>query len=383
MKPKAQKIGVVVRGYGRVGGGERFVMALTEQLAKNPLLEMHVFANRWEKVGDAVIFHKVPAANFPRSLTTLGFAWMAHRRIRAAGMDLIHAHDRILHADLFTAHGIPHKEWTRDVRQKRPSLFDRTTAWVEKRLLKSERCRHILPVSTLASERIVRTFPDIVDKVTVVHPGVDIKPFEHLDRKRCRKEIRQKFGFTDSDRLILFVGMNFEVKGLDKIMAAVARLKDQKPDAAVKLLVVGKGNQKKYLQLARQMGISDRIVFASVWTDEIAPVYVASDLFMMLSVYDTFGLTILEAMAAGLPVVISPTVGARDIIRNGRNGFVVDPDDPDEISLRMEASLDPAQNAQMAQSARITARAHTWAAIAEKITVIYGELLGRNLTAGR
>ena len=369
----------MVPRYGPVGGGERFVMALTEQLAKNPRLEMHVFANSWEKGIGGIIFHKVPVIKFPRFLTTVSFAWLAHRQIKASGMDLIHTHDRILHADLFTAHGIPHKDWTRDVRQKRPSLFDRTTAWVENRLVTSNRCRYIMPVSTLAGERIIKTFPDIDDKVSVVHPGVDIKPFEGLDRARCRMQIRQRFGLSHSDRVVLFVGMNFEVKGLKKIMAAVAHLKNKQPNAVTKLLVVGKGDQKHYQKLARKLDIADRVVFTGVWKDEIAPIYMACDLFAMLSVYDTFGLTVLEAMAAGLPVIISPTVGARDIVREGKNGFVVDPEQSGEISQRMETALNPTHNAQMAKSARTTARAHTWSAIAKKVTAIYSELLNRDL----
>ncbi len=366
---------MVVPRYGRVGGGERFVMALTEQLATMPELEMHVFANRWDVQSNGVRFHKVPIITFPRFLTTPSFAYFANHRIAAAGMDLIHTHDRILEADLFTAHGLPHATWIREVRRKRPSLFDRATAWTEARLITSIRCRRILPVSTLVQEKIAAAFPQSRSKLQVITPGVDTTLFEALDRQTCRTQIRQRFGIAQSDRVILFVGMNFEVKGLEAILKALAGLKQRAHEMQAKLLVVGKGDHRRYADLARQLGIEKEVIFAGVWRDEIAPVYLAADLFIMLSTFDTFGLTVLEAMAAALPVIISPTVGARDIVRNGANGFVVDPDRTDEIVNHMVQALEPETHARMASLARRMAENNSWSALADKVMSEYVAML--------
>lgn len=368
------KIAMVVPRYGRVGGGERFVMALTEQLAAMDGLEMHVFANRWETRSDGVFFHKVPIITFPRFLTTISFAYFANQRIAAAGMDLIHSHDRILQADLFTAHGLPHATWIREVRRKHLSLFDRVTAWTEKHLITSARCRRILPVSTLVQEKIVAAFPQSKNKILVMPPGVDTAPYNLLDRETCRNRIRKQFGISGKDRVILFVGMNFEVKGLDAIIDVVAGLKRIAPNLNPKLMVVGKGNPRRYKEMARAKGIQEEIIFTGVWHDEIAPVYLAADMFIMLSVYDTFGLSVLEAMAAGLPVIISPTVGARDIVRNGENGYVIAPAQPEEISRCMAHMLESEANQRMGRLAMETAQAHAWSAMAHKVDRIYNEL---------
>ena len=365
---------MVVPRYGRVGGGERFVMALTEQLAAMGGLEMHVFANRWETRSDGVVFHKVPIISFPRFLRPLSFAYFSNRQISKAGMDLIHTHDRILEADLFTAHGLPHTTWIREVRRKRPSLFDLATAWTETRLITSNRCSRILPVSTLVEDKIVAAFPQSAEKIQVLTPGVDTTPYETLDRQKCRARVRQQFGIDQNDRVILFVGMNFEVKGLDAIICALARLKKIAPGMTVKLLVVGKGDEATYKKMAHHKGIEKEIIFTGVWKGEIAPVYLASDLFSMLSVYDTFGLTVLEAMAAGLPVIISHTVGARDIVQEGENGHIVTPAQTEEVSRRMANALDPATNNRMANLARKTAIAHSWHSMAKKVALIYKEI---------
>lgn len=376
MDRRTLKIAMVVPRYGKVGGGERFVMALTEHLAAMDHLEMHVFANRWDTESPGVFYHKVPIITFPRFLKTVSFAYFANRRIASAGMDLIHTHDRIFEADLFTAHGLPHATWIRQVRRKRASLFDRATAWVEGRLINNVRCQKILAVSSLVKKEIAMEFPEHASKIQVLTPGVDIAPFENMDRQACRTRIRQRLGLSDTDRVVLFVGMNFEVKGLESIMAAISDLRRNASMKAgdIKLLVVGKGDVERYTDIARRLGIESATVFTGIWHEEMAPIYAAADLFVMLSVFDTFGLVVTEAMAAGLPVIISPTVGAGDIVRQGENGFVVSPSMTSEVSRHMALAFEPGIQARMAAHARQTAKVHNWSSMAEQVDRLYGQI---------
>ena len=113
-----KKIAVIIPKYGVAGGAERYVATLTELLAENPYYEIHVIANRWSSSSTSISFHHVPIISFPRFLTTISFAWFANRAAAKLGCDIIHTHDRILHADLFTMHGVPHSFWTREVRKK-------------------------------------------------------------------------------------------------------------------------------------------------------------------------------------------------------------------------------------------------------------------------
>lgn len=375
MTGQTKKIAIVVPRYGRVGGGEHFVMALTEHLAKRQAFQLHVFANQWDEPSQDITFHKVPIITFPRFLTTISFAYFANQRIAKTGMDLIHTHDRILNADLFTAHGLPHRLWIKEVRRKRLSLFDRMTSWVEERLITDPQCQKILPVSKMTRDKIVEALPQAEIKLQVMTPGVDIRPYDQLDKEQCRKRIRAQFDIADTDRVILFVGMNFDVKGLEAVMTGVAELDHLQPEQTHKLLVVGKGDTRRYGRLARQLGLESRVIFAGVWDDEMAPIYIASDLFAMLSVYDTFGLTVLEAMAAGLPVIISPTVGARDVVQQGQNGYIVTPENSAEVARCMYETLSPSRYQHMALHARQTAEKYTWSEMAKKVAAIYEQLL--------
>ncbi len=362
--------------YGLIGGGERFAAELTERLARRGKYEFHVFANRWRSGGEGIAFHKVPTVSFPRFLRPVGFAWLADRMVSRGGFDLVHSHERIFRADVFSLHSVPHAGWVRDVRRKRAGLFDLATVSVEKRMMESG-AGAFLAVSTLAKEAFAREYRVDPSRFRVMHPGVDVERFSSPDRGSCRKEVRSRYGFGASDPVVLFVGMNFEVKGLDVIMASVARIKERSGGRSLRLLVVGKGDIRKYERIARGMGIGDSVAFAGPQAEGIERYYLASDVFMMLSKFDTFGMAALEAMAAGLPVVISSGVGAKDLVDEGRNGFVVgDPGDWLSAADRIGLLLDEATRNRMGREASGTARDHTWDRLADTMGGIYDELLG-------
>jgi len=141
--------------------------------------------------------------------------------------------------------------------------------------------------------------------------------------------------------------------------------------------VVGKGNLREYEGIARKLGIGDSVVFAGPQAEGVECFYLASDIFMMLSKFDTFGMAVLEAMAARLPVIISANVGAKDLVVDGENGFVVgNAGAAGSAAERVGMLLDGDLRARMGQEAFRTAELHTWEAMAAEVEKIYGELLG-------
>ncbi len=377
-----RRIAVVIPKYGLMGGAEGFAAELTERIAADPRYEVHVFANRWVVSSGRVTFHKVPVITFPRFLASSSFAWFAGQRIAAAGpFDLIHTHDRILRADVYTMHGVPHRWWIREVRRKRMSLFDRAIARVEDRLVFKGGCRRFLAVSCLTREIFLSQYPVDSQLVRVIHPGIDTAPYEDLDRELCRREIRGRFGIGADEPLILFVSMNFAIKGLDHILRGLSSLRGKDSSARFRLLVIGRGDEKTYGRLARELGLGDAVVFAgAVAREKLPEFYLAGDLYAMLSRFDTFGMVVLEAMAAGLPVLISGCVGARDIVREGENGFVVEnPADEETIAERIKTMLNGNIWERMGREALKTAGENSWEAVATRVLAIYEEIWSEKL----
>jgi UDP-glucose:(heptosyl)LPS alpha-1,3-glucosyltransferase len=376
MGSPVRNIAVVIPKYGLVGGGEKFALELTERIAASGRYRVHVFANQWIARSNRITFHKVPILAFPKFLTTISFARFANREMAKMDFDLIHSHERIFRADVFTMHSVPHRFWVREIRKKHMSLFDYGTAWVERQLIRQGGCKKYLPVSTLTKEKFLQEYPVDPGKIHIISPGVDIDRFNRLDRLRCRQEVRRQFGLGEEDTVLLFVSMNFELKGLHHLIAALARIRATQPSAKLKLLVVGKGNEKKYGKIARECGVAEDVIFTGVWKEDIERVYLASDIFSMLSKFDTFGMVVLEAMSASLPVIISGNVGAKDLIRDGENGYVVERDDIPAICSKIETLMQDQVRSAMAQEAYREATCHTWDRMAEKVLNVYNELLG-------
>jgi UDP-glucose:(heptosyl)LPS alpha-1,3-glucosyltransferase len=371
------RIAIVVPKYGLVGGGEEHTAQLTNRISQNREFDVHLFANQWAHVSDAVSVHKIPILSFPKFLTTSSFAYFVEKETARMPLDIIHSHDRIYRADLSTLHWIPHRIWVRDVRKKeRPTLFDRVTMRVEQRLAHSSRM--FAAVSTLAKEKFLDEYPEIdPDRIRVVHPGVDLEQFSKPDRGECRHGVRRQFGLKESDTVVLFVSMNYDIKGLDYLMGGIARFRATHPGEALKLLIVGRSGSAQYDALARALGIQEDVLYTGVIPHErIAEVYLASDLFAMPSRFDTFGLTVVEAMAASLPVIVSTNVGAKDLVKQGLNGFIVDNGKHEEQighALSVMANRDVRKG--MSQEAWKTGLRHGWEVTLEKYLEIYRQLL--------
>jgi UDP-glucose:(heptosyl)LPS alpha-1,3-glucosyltransferase len=116
------------------------------------------------------------------------------------------------------------------------------------------------------------------------------------------------------------------------------------------------------------------VVFTGV-TREVEKYYMAADIFILPSRFDTFGLVVLEAMAAGLPVIISHNVGARDLVEPGVNGFVLS-EDPSisERAKSLTSLLDPEKRKLMGENGRKVACLHSWDKTADRVADLYRQI---------
>lgn len=369
------KVAIVIPKYGLVGGAEQFASELNIRLMTSTDFQFHVFANRWQSNSPDIRFQKIPILSFPKFLTTISFAWFVRKQLQQGNFHLVHSHERIFAADLYTLHGVPHRYWVHCVRKKNMSLYDTVTAWVESQLVHRGHCQKFIAVSELTKDIFLREYPLDPDRVTVIHPGVDPTDFAQENRDALRQTIRNELSVIADEPVILFASMNFEIKGLDDILLSLARLKKQ--NCRFKLIVAGKGNIRKYEKLAKEVQLSDRIIFTGQLSkDRLNRLYLGADIYIMLSKFDTFGMVVLEAMAAGLPVIISGNVGAKDLVREGKNGFVIDcPGDYPYTTEKIKMLLDENVRRPMSVAALQTASQNSWNTVADKYRAIYSEIL--------
>lgn len=146
-------------------------------------------------------------------------------------------------------------------------------------------------------------------------------------------EIRGRFM---SDVILLYVGGLVQRKRPQWALEAVSNLKEKGINAS--LILVGSGNELRYLKgFCQQANISDRVLFAG-WKDhsDLAPYYLASDIFLFPAINEPWGLVINEAMQFGLPILSSDSIGATDMIIPGQNGYVFPHDSKKEFFAKVE-----------------------------------------------
>lgn len=180
------------------------------------------------------------------------------------------------------------------------------------------------------------------EKIHVVRCGVDLNAFGSNGRV-SRNDAAE----------VLAVGRLVSVKGHGVLLAAIARVAES--GASVTATIVGDGPRRAALeQLARQLGIGDLVRFAgSVGQDDIARYYEQADVFCLPSFSEGLPVVLLEAMAAGVPVVASRIAGIPELIEDGRSGLLVPPGRADLLADALRSLLvDPGRRAELAAEGR-------------------------------
>jgi UDP-glucose:(heptosyl)LPS alpha-1,3-glucosyltransferase len=353
----------------RRGGAERYLIDLCHRMAGEGC-EVNVFAEDWEEGDDGIHFHRIRLLPFPRSLRLLGFAIQATRGMEGGNYDITMGVGNILRADVLQPHGGVHWAWfwrslqayehpvwwTMKFLGRILSPKQWLNGWIEDAPYRSRAVRRIVAISDMVKRDIVRWYGVPEDRITTVYNGVDVERF-HPRNRSFREEIRRRHGIGE-EVVILFVSNNFRMKGLEYLMRAMASLKEG-DHASIKLLVLGRDRQDRYLRLAKKTGLWGEVIFAGS-TDEPEKYYGAADLLVHPSFYDACSLTVLEALASGLPVITTTSNGASGIITSGQEGFVIsNPRETHRLVEKISFFLDPETLQRASVAARRLAEDHS------------------------
>jgi 1,2-diacylglycerol 3-alpha-glucosyltransferase len=172
-------------------------------------------------------------------------------------------------------------------------------------------------------EKLLRDYGVSTD-IEVIPNGIDLTPFENKISEEKIQEFRERFNIPSNAKVLIFVGRLGKEKSVDAIVENFSRIVKKYPDTF--LLIVGDGPEKKNLKTqVKELGLKNRVIFTGYlkWPDEVVLAYNSSDIFVIASHTETFGVVLVEAMACGLPVVAYADDAFRDIVKNGINGFLI------------------------------------------------------------
>ena len=218
-------------------------------------------------------------------------------------------------------------------------------------------------------------------RIRIVAPGVDHAFFGPGDRRQARRAL----GLSGEGPLLLFVGRIQPLKGVAVAVRALSALTPDHPDARL-VVVGGPSGPQGGVEVARtealvdELGLRDRVVFVPPQPHELLSTYYrASDVCLVPSRSESFGLVALEAAACGTPVVASDVGGLRSLIDHGRIGYLVEEPTPEAFAAWVRQILaEPLLAERLSTGSVLRARRYTWSRAAHLLTEIYADL-----TAGR
>jgi glycosyltransferase involved in cell wall biosynthesis len=233
--------------------------------------------------------------------------------------------------------------------------------------------RAVVALTTAEAELLVATYGRVRAPIHVIPNGVDIERFRPPDAAE-RAQARAKLGVDDDRTIALFIGHEFERKGLPIAISALRTSHD------VLLVVVGGSADmiRRAQAQAGTAGVSERVHFAGTHGDPI-PFLWAADVLVLPSAYEANALVVLEALACGLPVVSTRVGFAPDILVDGENGFMVERDATSVGARLAELASQPLEA--WRGRARRTAEQYAWPRVARRYLDLVESLSGGSAPA--
>jgi D-inositol-3-phosphate glycosyltransferase len=228
-------------------------------------------------------------------------------------------------------------------------------------------------------------------KISVVPPGVDTSHFYPIPKDEARAFV----GIPAEDRNILFVGRVEPLKGIDLLLRAIAMMTGYEivNRRALSVMIIGgdpnvdrdemSAEMTRLQDLRNEYGIGDVVTFLGKRSQDTLPYYYsAADVVVMPSLYESFGMVALEAMACGTPVVATEVGGLQFLVRESETGFLIRGDDPDELCDRLIALItNETLRETMGRRACEVAREYSWQIVGDKVLEVYETVLKAGIAA--
>ncbi|NCC50407.1 MAG: glycosyltransferase family 1 protein [Spartobacteria bacterium] len=201
--------------------------------------------------------------------------------------------------------------------------------------------RHFIAISERVAGDMRACYPHVGDRIHLIRNAVDTARFTPAAREEQRALARAKLGFDKGTDVLLFMSNNYRLKGLYDLLGALPEI-IRTAARPVRLLVTGRGDTARYAGLIHRLGLDETVRLVGPVADSLAW-YAAADALIHPSYYDAYGFVGLEAMACGLPVVMSRNSGVSEIMQDGNGAILLDmPAQKSTLAAAVNRALEPA-----------------------------------------
>ncbi len=391
------RLAVVSPFLDKSHGTERMVVEWISHLADD--FEIHVYSQDVEDIDlSKVVWHRIPKLKGPHLLNFLWWFLANHvcrawNRARGLNHDLVFSPGiNCLDPDAVSVH-IVFAEFVHRVRSDLAFVRNSVSAWprlihrklyyrlimfLEGIVFRNPNIQLILTAAQSGAE--IERFYGRSEGLPVVSAGLDHMAFNQGRCSSLRVAARAALGLGADRFAVLLVGNDWRKKGLLTLLSAMRELSDLPVD----LFVAGRDDPGLFGAFIRENELEGRVHFLPPRKD-VEFYYAAADVYAGPSLEDTFALPASEAMACGLPVIISGRAGASELITHGIDGLILDdPADAESLAAMIRSLYEnPALRAQLGRSASESTQKYNWERSSRELAGIFDHVLQRKAKSAR
>ncbi len=366
-------------GYNS-GGAERYCAGVVQGLVRRGH-RVSVIADTMEgavrqSAGSRVKFLRAAMSGRGSLMKNMSFFMSVQQVLAEHQFDLIYGLSRVMSVDVLRISDPLHAAWIELGYRK--GLFSVLRRFLPRHssLLSIERksistARRVLTNSQMVAEQVRHYYGLMPERIVTIYNGFDPDRFFPVDNRR-KREIRAELGLSEDTDVILWAGMDPKRKGLRPLIQALCTVSKAHNFC---LVIAGIDSLGSLSADAEKAGITDRICLLG-YTIDMAPLYQASDLFVLPTRYDPFANTCLEAAACGVPVVTTKFNGASEIVSGPAPWLVVDRADAASVARALERffSMTYRERTELALGMADAALPHTWEHHVDMLTEFFASL---------
>lgn len=315
------KIAFCLLNYFAYGGLQRDFMRIAKECVRRGH-EVHVYTTRWdgEREPDFTL-HLVAVRGVTNHARARSFS--DQTRNIATQYDLVIGFNKMPGLDLYYAADVCYQARIKAKRGVLYRLLPRYRAWraLEEAVFARGVKTDILLISAAQQAEYSGCYRTEAERFHLLPPGIHRDRLAPDNAHEIRTEMRRTLGLTDAEQMLLMVGSGFKTKGLDRAIAGLRAL-PAKIRAHTHLYVVGQGDAAPFIKQARQLGVETHLHIMGARAD-VPQFLLAADLLLHPSTHENTGTALLEALAAGLPVLTTAVCGYAHYIDDARAGVVL------------------------------------------------------------
>ncbi len=302
---------------------------------------LHVFTMQWEGAIPSGVNVTIIRT---RSLTNHGrckeFAQKVTRHLETGQFDVVVGFNKMPGLDIYFAGDPCFQARAYESRSFLYRLWGRYRSYtsLEREVFEPRAQTKILLLAENEMQKFIKFYKTPNSNFHHVPAGISPDRCAPKNSADIREELRKEYGLKETEHLLLMVGSDFKRKGVDRSLQAIAALPESIRQKT-RLFVIGRGKARRFQRMSRGLGIAERVLFLGS-RDDVSRFMLAADLLVHPAYSETAGMVLLEAMAAGLPVLVTENCGYSFHIERAAAGLLVPtPFDQDEFNQLLRETL--------------------------------------------